>query len=83
MYVRSLPWFSTQKRFTTALFGTFVFDIFSKIGTNKTISSSHVELMEQKRDCPICILTVHDAKNGLTTAIRLKGYQIVTEYMGE
>ena len=44
--VRSLPRFPAQKWFTTAPFGTPVFDILSEIGTDKAISSSNVELME-------------------------------------
>ena len=83
MNVRSLPRFATQEGLTTTLFGTFVLDILSEIGANKAVSSSDVELMEQKGDRPICILTVEDAEDCLTTAIGLEPHQFVTEYAGK
>ena len=79
MYVRSLPRFATQKCLTTTLFGTFVLDILSEIRANKAVSSSNVELVEQKGDRPICILTVQDTEDCLTTTIGLQPHQFVTE----
>ena len=83
MYVRSLPRFATQKSLTTTPFGTFVLDILSEIRANKAVSSSDVELMEQKGDRPICILTVQDTEDCLTTTIGLQPHQLVTEYAGK
>ena len=83
MYVRSLPRFATQKGLTTTPFGTFVLDILSEIRANEAVSSSDVELMEEKEGGPICILTVQDAKDCLTTTIGLQPHQFMTDYAGK
>lgn len=56
-----------------------MFDIPSGIHIDEAISRSNVDLREQEKSCPTCILTVHNAEHGLTITIRLYRYQIVME----
>lgn len=70
------PRLTAQEGFPTTPFRALVLHILPKIGPNKIVSGSDIELMQQELRCPISILTVDYAEYSFTTTFKLYSNQV-------